>query len=217
MYNRKLKLIDLLNKSNNIEEFINVLNKEFTKEEKTIPLKPIKINLTTAFTKSKTVKELKENIEIRLRKEASRLIDNPSEEFIEKLKNLKLRVLIKDEWIGLSGKIYTKFEEVYFAKKLFRFKINELNVSSVFYKGDTTIQSVLDIIDRYNTLYKNAEEITPISITTKQLVKTKNNKFVSRFEKATSENIKILAIEENYEVVAKYKFFRETKILEKNL
>jgi len=213
MYNRKKIIVDLLNKSNNINDFINLLNKEFTKEEKIISLKPITINLTSAFIKSKTVKELKENIEDKLRKEAGKLINNPSEEFIEKLKGLKLRVLIRDEWVGLNNKVYTKFEEAYLAKKLFKFKIDDRSLSKVFYENDTTIQTVLNLIDDYDMF--ELKENTPINILVKQLIKTKNGSYISRFKKATSGQIRILAIEENYDISVRYKFFRETKILEK--
>ena len=59
------------------------------------------------------------------------------------------------------------------------------------------------------------KENTPINILTKQLIKTKSGSYISRFKKATNEQIRILAIEENYDIRVRYKFFRETKILEK--
>jgi len=214
MYNRKRILIDLLNKSNNIEEYINLLNKEFSKEEKILSLKPIRLNLTSAFTKSKTIKDLKENIETKLSKEANKLINNPSEEFIEKLKDLKLNVYVRDEWITRYG-LCKKFEEAHIAKKLFKFKIGGITVSSVFYEDNVTVKTILNLINNYD-MFK-LKENTPITIATRQLIKTRNGSFIPRFKKATSDNIKILAIEENNELILRYKFPKEHPVSVKRI
>jgi len=215
MYNRKRKLVDLLNKSNNIDDIITLLNKEFSEEEKTLSLKPIRLNLTSAFTKSKTIKELKENIETKLRKEANKLTDNPSEEFINKLKDLKLSVYIRDEWTTRYG-LCRKFEEAYLVKKLFKFKIGDLTVSSTFYKDNITINTVLDLINDYSTVFMTGEN-TSMSILTRQLIKTKKRYFIPRFKKATSKHIKILAIEENNELKLRYKFPKDHPVSVKRI
>jgi len=214
MCNRKRTIANLLNKSNSVDEFISLLNKEFSKEEKTLSLKPIRLNLTSAFTKSKTIKELKDNIEVKLRKEANKLIDNPSEEFIDKLKNLKLSVYIKDEWTTRYG-LCRKFEEAYLAKKLFKFKIGEITVSSVFYEDNATIRTILNLIDNYD-MFK-LKENTPVSIITRQLIRTKKGHFIPRFRKATSKHIKILALEEDNELRLRYKFPKDHPVSVKKI
>ena len=214
MYNRKRILVDLLNKSNSVDEFISLLNKEFSKEEKTLSLKPIRLNLTSAFTKSKTIKELKENIEIKLRKEANKLISNPSEEFINKLKNLKLVVYIRDEWVT-SQAFCRKFEEAYLAKKLFKFKIGKLTVSSILYENNNTINDILNLVNDFS-IFK-LKENTPVSITTRQLIKTKKGHFAPRFKEATGKHIKILAIEDNNELRLRYKFPKDHPVSVKRI
>ena len=214
MYNRKKAIVGLLNKSNNIDDFITLLNKEFSKEEKTISLKPIRLNLTSAFTKSKTIKELKENIEIKLRKEANKLINNPSEEFINKLKNLKLTVYIRDEWVT-NQTLCRKFEEAYFAKKLFKFKIGKLTVSSILYENNNTVNDILNLVNDFS-IFKLKED-TPVSITTKQIIETKKGYYVPRFKKATGKHIKILAVEENNELRLRYKFPKDHSVLVKRI